>query len=130
MGRLVYVAMAMAMMTALAAACGVFGREPKGLRWGDTVSCTYEIKADYKRHVQVFKYVNERYRDSLMGCPRVIGSGVGSVYEGRNRTDEVDIIVFVKPGSPSAKVDPPVAIPASIEGCTVDVQLQSAEPIS
>ena len=100
---------------------------PGAFETDDRISCTDEVKADRKRHVQVLREVKDRHPE-VLEIPGVNGYGAGSIFRDGERTDELGIIITVDSEFPPEEVDPDDLIPSHLEGCVVSVERAHYEP--
>jgi hypothetical protein len=87
------------------------------------VSCTREVVADRERHLEVLNDIVERYESAIYAIEGVNGIGAGPVRISGEKTGDHGIIVLVPSQFPRELPDPRDAIPTTIEGCIVNVQI-------
>ena len=77
---------------------------------------------EINRQVQRASEVQEKYADTLMHIPHVVGIGVGFVMQGGERMPEVGLVVMVDSKLPTAQLAEDELIPRELDGVRVDVQ--------
>lgn len=83
-----------------------------------------EAKALPNRRIMIDRAqaLKSKYNDLLMSLPNVVGVGVGPLYKGGKRTDQIGIVVMVQRKIPASQLSPQDLIPSQLEGIPVDVQ--------
>lgn len=74
---------------------------------------------DQLRHAEI---VQQRYTESLLRLPHVIGVGIGFAREHGIATNEIALIIMVDEKIPVDQLDLERLIPKQLDGVRVDVQ--------